>query len=72
MNTTTTATVFDLSTMTRAEKYDLASLIIDQISDEWTDAEDAQAWRDQHVEEYESSMSFDELAAEVRAVNFKR
>jgi hypothetical protein len=67
----TTSSVFDLSTMTRRDKYLLASKLIDEISNEWTDAENAETWQKQNVLNYESSMSFDELAAEIRSVEFK-
>lgn len=64
-------TKFDLSKMSRGEKYELASRIISEISNEWTDADDTEQWQEVHLLEYESSMSFDELAAEIRAVTFK-
>lgn len=64
-------TNFDLSKMNRRERYELAAAIISQISNEWTDADDTRKWQEENVVEYECSWSFDELAAEVRAVNFK-
>lgn len=71
MSTVKEQTKFDLSTMNRKERYELAAAIISQISNEWTDADGTQKWEEENVEEYECNMSFDELAAEVRTVSFK-
>ena len=64
-------TKFDLSTMDRHERYELAASIINQILSEWFKANDEEEWREENVEYYESSLSFDDLAAEVRAVSFR-
>ena len=73
-------TVVDLSTLSRRQKYELAKTIISDIANEWTTATEIGAqshsvdatmkWQHDNVEEYDASMSFDELAAEVRAVSF--
>jgi hypothetical protein len=72
MDSVVEGSVFDISKMSRAEKYELASKIISDISNEWTDAEDSEQWQKENVEEYECRMSFDEVAALVRAVTFRR
>jgi hypothetical protein len=73
-------TVVNLSTLSRRQKYELAKKIISEIASEWTRATEIGAqshsvdatmkWQEDNVESYESNMSFDELAAEVRAVSF--
>ncbi len=60
-----------LKEMSRADRYQLACRIVSEISDEWSDAEDPAMWQEENVVDYDSSMSFDELAAEIRAVVFK-
>jgi hypothetical protein len=57
--------------MDRHERYELAASIINQILSEWFKANDEEEWREENVEYYESSLSFDDLAAEVRAVSFR-
>lgn len=57
--------------LTRAERFSLAQDIVSEIDGEWMNADDAQKWEAENVASYGSSMSFDELAAEVRAVVFK-
>ena len=71
MSTVKEQTIFDLAKMNRSERYELAQLIITQISNEWTDADDSQKWQEENVVEYEAGHSFDKVAAMVRAVNFK-
>src|SRR5712692_6720034 len=41
-------TIFDLSKISRAEKYELASKIISDIDEEWAEAGDAEKWQEEN------------------------
>ena len=61
----------DIQSMTLSERHDLAISLLRSLDNEWSRADDTQKWQDAHVEVYESTMSFDELVAEVNAMTFK-
>src|SRR5437867_1505662 len=63
METTQSSSLLDLVKMTRAEKYELAARIITEVSNEWADSGDSEKWQEDHVEEYECTMSFGGLAS---------
>lgn len=59
-----------IKTLPRRQQYEIASEIISDINSEWLCSDDTQKWQDANVSQYEASMSFDELAAEIRSVLF--
>ena len=61
----------DTSAMTLRDKHFLALKLLGEIDDAWSESEDTVKWQEQNVENYEATMSFDELVAEVAAVEFK-
>ena len=52
-------------------KYALAKKLLREIASAWADAEDIDAFRDQHIASYGSTRSFDEIVNEIEATQFK-
>jgi len=52
-------------------KYALAKKLLREIATEWTSAEDTSQFQEEHVENYGSKISFDDLVRDVELIPFK-
>lgn len=55
-----------------SERHKLAIKLLNEIVLEWDQAEDQVEWSKEHVDVYDSRLSFDELIAELSAIEFKK
>ena len=65
-------TPVEIAAMSNAERHSLAVDLLRAIDNTWHVAEDGEKWQQENVEEYGATMSFDELVAEVAAIEFKK
>lgn len=58
--------------MSTHDKHSLAIKLLASINEEWShESKDADVWQEEHVVEYDSTLSFDELVAEVQSIEFR-